>query len=362
MPSKRDYYDILGVAKGASQDDIKKAFRGLAKKWHPDVNPGNKDAEDKFKEINEAFQVLGDEKKRQQYDQFGHSAFRPEDFRNADFSSFSDLFREMGFGDLFGNFGFRQQEREGADLRYDTEITLEEVFLGIEKKIDVTKAESCRACSGTGAKGALKTCADCKGAGQVRSVRSMGFMQAVTVTPCGKCRGRGKIAEHHCDACKGKGKVTVTKKIEVKIPKGIQDGQYLRVPGEGEPGDYGAPSGDLYVVVTVSTHKIFERRENDIFCKTTIDLGTAITGGMIDVPTITGKAKLKIPQGTQSHTIFRLAGQGLPDMHSRRRGDQLVAVIIEIPRNLSEQQKAALLFQKKNETEKGFFEKMKGFI
>lgn len=362
MPSKRDYYEILGVARGASQDDVKKAFRGLAKKWHPDVNPSNKDAEDKFKEINEAFQVLGDEKKRQQYDKFGHSAFRPEDFRNADFSSFSDMFREMGFGDIFGNFGFRQHQQEGVDLRYDIEIMLEDVFSGIEKKIDVTKLESCRACSGTGAKGALKTCADCRGAGQVRSVRSMGFMQAVTVTPCGKCKGRGKTAEQHCDACKGKGKITVTKKIEVKIPKGIQDGQYLRIPGEGEPGDYGAPTGDLYVVVTIAPHQIFERRENEIFCKTTIDLGTAISGGEIDVPTITGRAKLRIPQATQSHTVFRLAGQGLPDMHSKRRGDQLVAVIVGIPKNLTESQKAALKFDKKSETQKGFFEKMKDFI
>ncbi|MBI5355427.1 MAG: molecular chaperone DnaJ [Candidatus Aenigmarchaeota archaeon] len=360
MPSKRDYYEILGVARGASQDEIKKAFRSLAKKWHPDVNH-SKDAEEKFKEINEAFQALGDEKKRQQYDQFGHSAFRPEDFRS-DFSSFSDLFREMGFGDLFGNFGFRQQDREGADLRYDVEIPLEEIFSGAEKKIDVTKPESCRSCSGTGAKGALKPCAECKGAGQVRSVRSMGFMQAVTVTPCGKCKGRGKTAEQHCDACRGKGKVTATKKIEVKIPKGIQDGQFLRVPGEGEPGDYGAPSGDLYVVVTVAPHQIFERRENDIFCKTTVDLGTAVSGGEVDVPTITGKAKLKIPPGTQSHTVFRLAGQGLPDMHSRKRGDQLVAVIVEIPKNLSESQKAALAFEKKSETTKGFFQNMKSFF
>ncbi len=197
-------------------------------------------------------------------------------------------------------------------------------------------------------------------------MRSLGFMQTVSITPCNKCKGKGRTIEKPCESCRGKGKTQITKKIEVKIPKGVHDGQYLRIQGEGEPGDYGAPQGDLYVIVTVAPHKIFERKENDLFCKTTIDLGIAILGGDIEIPTPNGKAKLKIPQGTQSHTVFRLNGQGMPSINSSKRGDQFVAVVIDIPQKLNEKQKSALRellgSERKQETSKGFFEKMKDVI
>ncbi len=371
---KRDYYEILGVQRGAPEEEIKKAFRQLAKKYHPDLNPGNKEAEEKFKEINEAFQVLSDPKKRAQYDQFGHSAFRPEDF--ADFrrySSFEEILRNFGFGDIFDAFSpfgqrARAQEwpREGADLRYDLEITLEEAFHGASRKLEVPHLEQCPACGGTGAApGHLKACTNCNGTGEIRSVRRGPFGQMISVRTCTTCGGRGKIAEKVCTGCRGRQRVERIRKIEVNIPKGVNDGQYLRISGEGEPGVFGGPPGDLYVVVHITPHGTFERQGADLLCRTTIDLASAILGSEIEVPTITGKASLRIPPGTQSHTVFRLKGQGMPYLNAPGRGDQLVLVVVHIPERLNREQKEVvrkLFSEKKAVTAPGFFDRLREYL
>jgi len=369
--AKRDYYEILGIGKNSSQDEIKKAFRNLAKKHHPDVNQGNKEAEEKFKEINEAFQVLSNPQKRTQYDQFGHSAFRPEDFAGFRWPNFDDLFKDFGFNDILNNmfseFGGRKaRTRDGNDLRYDVEISLEDAFNGLTKKIEFPGFVVCNSCDGTGSEsGHLDDCKNCDGTGEVRRIHRTGFVQIANIATCNKCGGSGKVATKHCNDCDGNGKIKKTRKIEVKIPKGIDNGQYLRITGEGEVGYNGGYKGDLYVVVNIKDHQIFERNESNLFCKTTIDLATAILGGEIEVPTINGKAKLKIPQGTQSHTIFSLKGQGMHYINSNKKGDQLVKVIVDIPKKISKKQEQLLgefLSGKKVETSKGFFEKLKEYI
>jgi len=334
MPEK-DYYEILGVSKDASQDEIKKAFRQLARKYHPDVN---KDAgAEEFKEINEAFQVLGNPEKRQQYDQFGTSAFSAEDlrgFRNFSFD-FDDLFRDFGFGDIFDIFNHRRKEEvyeEGADLRYDLEITLEEAFYGVKKTIKIPVHEICKKCNGQGAEEKyLKECDKCNGSGQIKITRRQGFTQFVTITTCDKCHGKGKIAFKYCSVCKGKGTIEKTQKINIKIPKGVNDRQYLRLEGKGELGK-NAPSGDLYVVVHVKEHPVFNREDENLFLDRKIDLATAIFGGKIEIKNIDKKINLKIPAGTQSHTPFRLKGQGMPLLNSRQRGDLFVRIIVDIPK------------------------------
>ncbi|MBI4173708.1 MAG: molecular chaperone DnaJ [Candidatus Aenigmarchaeota archaeon] len=361
--ARKDYYEILGVGKQASPEEIKKAFRQLARKWHPDVNPGSKAAEEKFKEINEAFQVLNDPQKRQQYDQYGHSAFRPEDFAGFRASSFEEIFRDLGFGDIFGMFGQRNGPEDGGDLRQAVQITLEEAFTGTARKLEIDQHERCPACKGTGAHhGQLKECADCDGTGEVRKVQRSVFGHFAQVMPCGKCHGLGKVAEKPCHDCQGDGRVRRRKRLEVRVPKGIDDQQYLRVAGEGDSGERGGQAGDLFVLVRVKEHHIFERHNSDLFCKTSIDLATAMLGGEIEIPTISGTAKLKIPKGTQSHSVFRLRGQGMPHVHSDKRGDQLVKVAVAIPHSLGREQEEAIkkLFAARNaETGKGFFEKLR---
>ncbi len=372
--SKADYYELLGIGRNASQDEIKKAFRQLARKWHPDVNPGNKEAEEKFKEINTAFQVLNDPQKRAQYDKFGHAAFGASDFSGfQNFASFDELFRNFDFGDIFNVLrGGRTAEESGADLRYDMEISLEESFAGLTTKIEIPRLEECRACGGRGAKpGFLKECPDCGGAGELRKVHRTAFAQFVNIAVCNKCNGRGSIAVKPCEKCDGYGRTRHVRRIEVQIPRGIEDGQHLRIQGEGECGEHGASPGDLYVVVSVKEHEIFDRHGPDLFCITTIDLSMAIFGGEVDIPTISGRAKLEIPAGTQSHTIFRLKGQGMPHSASGdKRGDLFVKVVITIPRHLSKKQGQLLkeCFQpdggpaKGSETKKGFFERVKDFL
>lgn len=363
MP-KKDYYDVLGVSENASQEEIKKAFRNLAKKYHPDV--AGKDSEEKFKEINEAFQVLNDPKKRAQYDQFGHAAFRPEDFAGFRWPSFDDLFGDLG--DIFGVFSglgrrTRSGPEQGADLKYDLEISLEDAFSGLIKKIEVPVFINCKSCGGTGAKhGHLKKCPSCEGTGEVKRIQKSRFAQFVSIVGCGKCGGSGLLIEKQCDECKGSGRTRKTNRMEIKIPRGVETGSYLRVDGQGEAGYNGGPPGDLFVAIYVKPHPIFERRGNDLFCKTTIDLGTAIFGGEVKVRTINGGVKLKIPAGTQSHSIFRLRGQGMFDLDSDERGNQLVNVVVEIPEKVPKDKEDLLkkvFCEKKSETGKGFFERLK---
>ncbi len=364
--TKRDYYEVLGVGRDAPADDIKRAFRTLARKYHPDLNPANKEAEEKFKEVNEAYQVLSDPQKRAQYDQYGHSAFRPEDvagFRNA---GFEDLFRDFGFGDIFDVF--RQQGRDpggaGADLRYDMEITLDEAFHGQEREIKVPYHEICPTCNGSGAEpGFIKTCPVCHGSGEIRQSERTPLGQVLRVRTCYRCGGSGSIAEKPCHTCHGEGRIPKERTIMVKIPRGIDDGQFLRIAGGGEKGMKGTATGDLYVVVHVIPHDIFERRGQDLFNKTKIDIGTAILGGEISVPTVIGEAKLKIPAGTQSDTVFRLKGQGMPYLNSDRHGDQLVRIFVEIPKKISRKQEHAIrefISDGKTDPPKGFFERLKG--
>lgn len=381
--AKSDYYNILNVNKNASADEIKRAYRKLARKYHPDVNQGNKESENKFKEINEAFEVLSNPKKRTQYDQFGHAAFQQGGTGaggfggfggGSGFSSFEDIF-SGGFDDIFNVFsgmGTRQSQsrtRPGADLRYDLTITLVEAYTGISKKIQVPRLEKCKSCNATGAKDgtAKKTCDKCNGTGQVRQVRRSFLGQMVTVGTCDRCKGQGTIIETPCPDCNGHGRIKRTRTIDVNVPKGVSDGSHLRMAGQGEAGANGAPSGDLYIIIHIEPHKIFDRYENDLYCKTTIGISQAMLGADIEIPTITGKAKLKIPIGTQSHTVFRLRNQGMPDIHGRTKGDQLVKVVIDIPKKLNKRQRE-LIEEYAKETkhsatvDKGFFDKMKEYF
>ncbi len=365
--TKKDYYEILGVNKEASQEEIKKAFRQLARKHHPDVNTGSKEAEEKFKEINEAFQTLSDPQKRGQYDRFGHGAFRPDDVTGSRDFNFSDIFNEFGFDNLFRIlFGSRQRSREGADLRYDLEISLEDAFQGLTKKIDIPYTSPCSSCKGTGAKsGFLKICTACNGTGQVKRIQRSALGQMINIIACNDCDGKGKKIIKSCEACNGSRKEEKTKKIEIKIPRGVEDGQYFKIHGGGEPGEDDSQTGDLYVFIGIKEHEIFDRYELDLFCKITIDLGTAIFGGEIKIPTITGKAKVKIPPGTQSHTILRLKGQGMTSLNATRRGDQCVRVIVQIPEKLTKKQEQAFkefLSGKKVKMQKGFFEKLREYV
>mgnify|MGYP001586340456 CR=1 FL=1 len=338
---EKDYYKILGIEKGASQDEIKKAFRHLARKHHPDVNQGNKESEDKFKEVNEAFQVLGNEKKKAQYDQYGSSAFSQEDmsgFREANFN-FDDLFSDLGIGDIFNMFsggrGRRRQREdyeEGADLRFDLEISLEEAFNGVKKEIVVPINEICKNCDGNGAESNdIETCDKCKGSGEIKNIRRQGYTQFVSVNSCDKCRGIGKIISKYCTECKGRGKNEKEKKIDIKIPKGIGHGQHLRIEGAGELGR-NAPDGDLYIVIHVKNHPNFKREDENLFLEKSIGLSTAIFGGNVEIQGIDKKLNLKIPASTQSHTPFKLEGQGMPFVNSKGRGDLYVLVNVEIPK------------------------------
>lgn len=356
MSTKRDYYEILGVKKSATLDEIKKAYRELALKYHPDRVPHEqkKEAEEKFKELSEAYAVLSDSGKRALYDQYGHSGidqkYAYEDiFKGADFSSvfqgmgdygvggglFDEIFSDLGF-DIFGSRGRRgARQRRGRDLEIAASITLEEAASGTEKTINLPRYETCPACAGTGAKPGTKkvTCPQCRGAG--RTVVSNGFFQVAQT--CSRCGGEGAIIQVPCPSCQGEGRTKVTRKIKVKIPPGVDSGSNLRVRGEGEAGTAGR--GDLYVAIEVEPHRIFERHENDLLTEIKISLSKAILGSEVDVPILAGHVKMKIPAGTQSGKIFRLKDKGMPDLHGRGLGDELVKVDVEIPQRLTSEQR-----------------------
>jgi molecular chaperone DnaJ len=340
--TKTDYYETLGVKRDASADDLKKAFRHLARKYHPDLNKGSKEAEEKFKEINEAYQVLSDPQKKSQYDQVGHVEFQPGDTGSYRTPSYDDLFRDFGLGDIFNAFsgGSRKTPRRaGADLRYDLEISLVDAFNGTKITVGVPHQYECTTCHGTGAQpGSLKDCPKCRGTGEIRSSRTIGGRPMTNIAVCPDCGGSGKIIERPCPICHGSGALQKTRKIEMTIPRGVEDGQFLRIAGEGEPGENHGPPGDLYAVVHVKKHDVLERQGADLHTTALVGLPTALLGGEISVPTITGSALLKVPRGTQSHTLFRLRGQGMPLMSVDTRGDLLVKVIVKIPAVLTKKQ------------------------
>jgi len=355
--AKRDYYEILGAHKNASLDEIKKAYRELALRYHPDRVPHEqkKEAEEKFKEISEAYAVLSDSQKRALYDQYGHSGidqqYAQEDiFKNADFSSvfqdlgdvgmggglFDEIFSDLGY-DFFGGSRSSQSSgarRRGRDLQISVSITLEEAARGTEKTITVPRYETCSVCSGTGAKPGTKriTCPQCRGSG--RTVVSKGFFQLAQT--CSRCAGEGSTIQSPCPECQGQGRVKVTRKIKVKIPAGVDTGSNLRVRGEGEAG--AVSKGDLYVIIEVMSSPLFQRHDNNILTEVNISLSKAVLGGDIIVPTLSGNVDMKIPAGTQGASIFRLKGKGMPDLHGRGMGDELVKVNVEIPRRLNSQQ------------------------
>jgi len=353
--TKRDYYEILGVNKDAQVDEIKKKYRKLAMKYHPDRVSADKrkESEEKFKEISEAYAVLSDATKRAQYDRFGHAGinnqYSSEDiFRGADFGS---IFEDLGFGggifeDLFSGFGGgrsrRGGPRRGADLEYEMPISFEDAASGIERTIRIKRREECTTCKGTGAQPGTskKQCGICGGAGQVG--QSAGFFTIART--CDTCRGEGQIIEKPCKDCRGTGKVAVERKINVKVPAGVDGGSHLRVRGEGEAGSKGAPRGDLYILIRLEEHKLFERHRNDIVCTVSISFVQAALGTEIEVPTLYNeKIKMKIPAGTQSEKVFRISGKGFADLRGYSKGDQYVKVHVSVPKSLNAQQKKLLL-------------------
>lgn len=352
--SQRDYYEILGVAKNAGKDELKKAYRKLALKYHPDRNPDNEEAANKFKEISEAYQVLSDDKKRSMYDQFGHSAFQQggmgqeggHPFGGGQGGGFGGFDFGEGFADIFEDFfggGFGGRTRRGstrvrgADLRYNMQITLEEAFQGMSKEIQFTSSTQCKSCEGTGSSdGKLDTCTTCRGMGKIRV--QQGFFTIERACP--DCHGEGQKIKHPCKECHGTGKTQAERTLSIKVPMGVEDNTRIRLAGEGEPGSRGAPPGDLYIFLSVKPHDIFTRQGNDLHCEVPIRMSTATLGGEIEVPTIEGtKIKLKIPAGTQPNDKFRLKNKGMRILKSTARGDGFVHVMVEIPVNLNKEQK-----------------------
>lgn len=366
---KRDYYEVLGVNKNASDDEIKKAYRTMAKKYHPDINPDNKESEANFKEANEAYEVLGDKQKRVQYDQFGHADPRAGFGNGGGFNGgfgFEDIF-ESFFGGGFGSARRQQGPVRGDDLRYNLQLSFEEAAFGVKKEITVTRNESCEECDGSGARKGTqpKTCPTCHGAGQVRAVQNTIFGRVETMQTCQSCRGAGKTIENPCPQCNGRGLARKSRKIMVNIPAGINNEQAITIRGEGEVGSKGGPSGDLYVYITVKPHPIFERRNYDLYCEYPLTFAQAAIGAEIEVPTLKGKVKYAVPEGTQTGTVFRLKGQGIQHLHKNHYGDLYVQVKIEVPRKLSEKQRELLkafdaaLEGRQHEGNKTFFDKMK---
>ena len=353
MADKRDYYEVLGVAKSASEDEIKKAYRQLAKKYHPDLNPGDKDAEAKFKEVNEAYEVLSDKDKRARYDQFGHAGVDPNFGGGAGGGSpfqggfdFTDIFDSF-FGGGFGGGARRANPnapRRGSDVQANIAISFEEAAKGCKKTVTYSQIDTCDQCHGTGAAAGTspKTCEHCHGTGQVRISQRTPFGVVQSSQTCDRCGGTGKIVETPCKTCDGKGRVRRHKSIEVTVPAGIDDEQILNVGGKGNAGVNGGPNGDLHVYVSVRPHPLFERRGNDVWCEMPITFTQAALGADVEVPTLDGKVSYHVHEGTQPGDVFRLKGKGIQGLGSRMRGNQYVQVTVEVPRNLSKRQKEIL--------------------
>jgi molecular chaperone DnaJ len=377
--AKEDYYELLGVAKGVTDEELKKAYRKKAVQHHPDKNPGDKASEEMFKKCSEAYEILKDPDKRAAYDRYGHAAFQGAGggagARGGGFHDPFDIFREVFsqggggggiFDEMFGGGGARSGGQEGADLRYDLELSLEEAAKGVEKEISFRKLVACKHCSGSGAEPGSKkvTCPTCRGAGQIR--RSGGII--VFTQTCPTCGGSGKKIEKACTVCHGEARVPETTKINLRIPAGVDTGSRLRSSGNGEAGSGGGPAGDLYIVLTVKEHELFERQGDDLFCEIPIKFTLAALGGNVEVPTLFGKAALKIPAATQSGTTFRLRDKGMPALRGGRHGDQMVRINVEVPTALSiEQRKLLEEFAKvsgdaSEPTSRSFFEKAKKFF
>ena len=384
MATKRDYYEVLGIQKGADESEIKKAYRKAAMKYHPDKfanssDTEKKDAEEKFKEINEAYQVLSDSQKKQQYDQFGHAAFEQG---GAGFGGFGGGGFDFGdiFGDIFGGGGFggfggfggssrRSYVEPGDDLRYNLEITLEEAAKGVEKTIKYKRAGQCEHCHGTGAEEEkTKTCTTCNGQGTVRTQQRtiLGVMQSQSVCP--DCHGKGEIPEKKCKHCHGSGTERETVEKRVNIPAGIDDGQKLKLSGMGEASHNGGPNGDLYVVIRIKQHDIFERRGDNLYCEVPISFSMAVLGGEVEIPTLNGKKMIKVPEGTESGKLMKVSGEGMPALRENYKGDIIVRLMIETPKKLSDKQKELLqkfedsLNEKNYEQKSSFFKKVKKFF
>jgi molecular chaperone DnaJ len=378
--AKEDYYDLLGVPRKATEDELKKAYRKKAVEFHPDKNPGNKEAEEMFKKVSEAYEALKDPDKRAAYDRFGHAAFQGPGggargpAGGGGFHDPYDIFREVFgqggggggiFDEMFGGAG-RGSGRDGSDLRYDLEITLEEAASGIEREISFRKLTACEHCRGTGAEPGSKrvTCPTCRGSGQVR--RSGGII--VFTQTCPTCGGSGVKIEKPCTVCRGEGRSAKTTKLNVRIPPGVETGSRLRSAGNGEAAAAGGTPGDLYIVLSVKEHELFERQGDDLFCEIPIKFTLATLGGSIEVPTLAGKATLKIPAGTQSGTTFRLRDRGMPSLRGGRHGDELIRVQVEVPSSLSADQRrileefARVSGDAHEPTSKKFFEKAKKFF
>ena len=367
--SKRDYYEVLGVARSASADELKKAYRKLALQFHPDRNSDDPAAEEKFKEASEAYAVLSDDAKRRQYDQFGHQAMGGGPGGFQDFGNVGDIFNDL-FGDLFGAMGGRRggggRGQRGADLRYTHTLDLEDVLTGEEAALEIPRMLRCEKCSGSGAKPGTQPerCGRCGGTGQ--AVFQQGLFRISR--PCEACRGEGQVVRTPCTDCRGRGRIEGKKSLKVRVPAGVEDGMRLRVAGEGEAGLSGGPSGDLYVVMAVNEHPLFQREGPDLLCEVPVLFTQAALGAEIDVPTLEGRAKLKIPEGTQSGRTFRLRGKGLPSVNAAGRGDLHVRIFVEVPSRLNAKQRALLeQFAAESGTDaapvtKGFLDKLRDIL
>ena len=352
--NKRDYYEVLGVSKGASDEELKKAYRKMAKQYHPDMNPGNAEAEAKFKEANEAYEVLSDKDKRAKYDQFGHAGVDPNfgagGFNGGfDMGDLGDLFGSF-FGGGFGGFGGGQRQanpnapKRGASLRANITISFDEAMKGCEKELNLTRLENCETCRGSGcAHGTTaEICPDCRGTGQVRIQRGAGGFAFTSTAPCNRCNGTGKIIHQPCSDCRGEGQVRRQRKIKVRIPAGIDDGQTISMRGEGNHGTNGGPAGDLMINIIVKADPRFQRDGYDLYLEQKVSFVQATLGAELQIDTIDGKVKWNLPAGTQTGTTFRLRGKGVPDVHGRGRGDQYVTIHVTVPVSLTDEQRAAL--------------------